>query len=190
MDGERLQRHRSLDEQFDPAVRIVPHDPTWAGRAVAELQRLRDALGGVAVRLEHVGSTAVPGLAAKPVLDLQISVVAIEPRSRYVGALDGLGYLFVPDPASPDLHFFAKPGPRPRSHHVHVCETGSDHEFRHLAVRDFLRTHDDEAARYAALKRSVTERQPGDRLAYVAGKERYISALEARAVLWAWSTTP
>ena len=183
--SEPLARHPSLDERFDPAIRIVEHDPAWAVRAEDELRRLEAALGPVATRLEHVGSTAVPGLAAKPILDLQLSVPAIEPRDVYVDPLVRLGYLFVPDPESPDYHFFAKPPERPRSHHLHVCEAGSEHELRHLAVRDFLRAHSGEAEAYAALKRAVAERHPLDRLAYIAGKAPYVSALEARAVRWA-----
>lgn len=132
-----------------------------------------------------MGSTAVPGLAAKPILDLQLSVAAIEPRARYVEPLERLGYLFVPSSESPDRHFFAKPHQRPRSHHLHVCEVGSKHELRHLAVRDFLRTHDDEAAKYAALKQQAVARHPQDRLAYIASKDEYVAGLEARAVQWA-----
>jgi GrpB-like predicted nucleotidyltransferase (UPF0157 family) len=180
-----LERHPSLDDRFDPAVRIAEHGPAWAVQAQEELRRLAQALGPVAVRLEHVGSTAVPGLAAKPIIDLQISVAAIEPRARYVGALQRLGYLFVPEPTSPDHHFFARPAARPRSHHLHVCQVGSEHESRHLAVRDFLRAHGDEAARYAALKREVVRKHPQDRLAYIAGEDRYMGDLEARALEWA-----
>jgi GrpB-like predicted nucleotidyltransferase (UPF0157 family) len=180
-----LERHPSLDERFDPAVRIVDHDPSWATRAAEELRRIGEALGPVAARLEHVGSTAVPGLAGKPILDLQLSVGALEPRARYVEPLQRLGYLFAPAPEAPDYHFFAKPPERPRSHHLHVCAVGSAHELRHLAVRDFLRSHPDEAPRYAALKRRVVERRPQDRLAYIEGKEDYVVALEARALAWA-----
>jgi GrpB-like predicted nucleotidyltransferase (UPF0157 family) len=180
-----LERHPSLDGRFDPAVRIVEYDPAWPALADAELRRIAAALGETVVRLEHVGSTAVPGLAAKPILDLQLSVVAIELRERYVEPLAQLGYLFVPAPESPDFHLFAKPPERPRSYHLHVCEAGTEHEFRHLAVRDFLRTHDDEAARYAALKRQLVAQHPQDRLAYIDGKEKYVVALEARAVEWA-----
>jgi GrpB-like predicted nucleotidyltransferase (UPF0157 family) len=183
--NNELQRHPSLDDRFDPACRIVEYDAGWPLRAAEELHRLKEALGPVAVRLEHVGSTSVPGLAAKPILDLQLSVAAIEPRSRYVEPLERLGYMFVPAPESPDYHFFAKPPRRPRSHHLHVCEVGSEHEFRHLAVRDFLRTRSDEAARYAALKRKVAARHPEDRLAYIEGKDEYVTGLEARAVAWA-----
>ena len=83
------QRHPSLDDRFDLAVRIVAPGPAWPARAAAELRRIAAALGEIAVRLAHVGSTAVPGLAAKPILDLQISVAALEPRERY--ALRGAG---------------------------------------------------------------------------------------------------
>lgn len=144
-----------------------------------------EALGPVAVRLEHVGSTSVPGLAAKPIIDLQVSVAALEPRDVYVQPLERLGYLFVPAPESPGHRFFAWPAQRPRSHHLHVFEAGSQHEFRHLALRDFLRAHRDEAAAYEALKRRVAARHPADRLAYIDGKEDYVAALEARAVRWA-----
>ncbi len=188
MGGARdaaLERHPSLDERFDPAVRIVDYDPSWPALAADELRRIGEALGSGAAGLEHVGSTAVPGLAAKPILDLQLSVGALEPRARYVEPLERLGYMFVPAPEAPDYHFFAKPPERPRSHHLHVCEVGSAHEFRHLAVRDFLRSHDDEAARYAALKREVVQRHPQDRLAYIEGKEDYVVGLETRALAWA-----
>jgi GrpB-like predicted nucleotidyltransferase (UPF0157 family) len=182
--ADQLQRHPSLDDRFDPAVRIVEYDRAWPVLAEQEVGRIRSALGDVAVRVEHVGSTAVPGLAAKPIIDLQLSVEAIDPLERYVVPLEALGYLFVPATESPDYHFLAKPPERPRSHHLHVCEAGSDHELRHLAVRDFLRSHPDESARYAALKRQVVARHPQDRLAYIEGKEEYVTALERRALTW------
>jgi GrpB-like predicted nucleotidyltransferase (UPF0157 family) len=165
-------------------VRIVEYDAAWPVLAAQELERIGRALGPVAVRLEHVGSTAVPGLAAKPIVDLQLSVAAIESRARYVEPLERLGYLFVPAPESPDYHFFAKPPEHPRAFHLHVAQAGSGHEFRHLAVRDYLRAHYDEATRYAALKRRVAARHPQDRLAYIAGKEEFVAGLETRALNW------
>jgi GrpB-like predicted nucleotidyltransferase (UPF0157 family) len=178
-------RHPSLDDRFDPAVWIVDYDPVWPELAAAEIGRVGEMLGEVAVRVEHVGSTAVPGLAAKPIVDLQVAVAALEPRSLYVGPLEGLGYLFAPDPESPDFHFFGKPTQRPRTFHLHVCLAGSADELRHLALRDFLCAHPDEVARYAALKREVVARHPEDRLAYIEGKADYVAALDARATAWA-----
>jgi GrpB-like predicted nucleotidyltransferase (UPF0157 family) len=180
-----MQRHPSLDERFDPAIRIVDHDPEWPRCAREELARVAEALGETAVRLEHVGSTSVPGLGAKPIIDMQVSVVDIERTDDYVGPLEGLGYLFAPDPAFPDYHYFAKPHERPRSHHLHICQAASHQELRHLAVRDFLRGHPDEAASYERLKRELVRDHPQDRLAYVAGKDGYMVELEARAMRWA-----
>lgn len=115
-ESERvLARHPSLDEAFDPAVRAAEHDAAWARQADEELRRIGEALGPLAVRLEHVGSTAVPGLAAKAILDLQLSVASIEPRGGYVGRLQRLGYVFAPDPDSPDFHSSAsRPSARGR----------------------------------------------------------------------------
>ncbi len=187
VDGVDAPRHPSLDDCFDPAVRIEEYDPGWAESAAAEITRIGAALGETAVRIDHVGSTAVPGLAAKPIVDLQLSVAAIEPVSIYVVPLENLGYLFAPDPGSPDFHFFGLPAERPRTHHLHVCEAGSEHERRHLALRDYLRAHPEETARYAALKYELIAAHPGDRLAYIEGKDAYVTALEARALDWSRS---
>jgi GrpB-like predicted nucleotidyltransferase (UPF0157 family) len=177
-------RHPSLDERFDPAIRVVEYDPAWPAMAAAEIRRIEAAVGETVVRVDHVGSTAVPGLAAKPIIDLQLSVDALEPRARYARPLEGLGYLFAPDPESPDLHFFGLPAERPRTHHLHVCAAGGEHEHRHLALRDYLRAHPDEVEEYAALKRDLVARYPEDRLAYIDGKDRYVAALEGRALAW------
>ena len=177
--------HPDSARPFDPAVRVVPSDPAWPRAFASEAARLRAALGTVAVRIEHVGSTAVPGLAAKPIIDIQVSVRSIEPLERYRRPLAALGYLFVPDLESPDYHFFGKPAQRPRTRHLHVCEAGTPQELRHLAVRDFLRAHPAEAEAYAAVKRAAAMRHPGDRLAYMAAKRSFIEGLERRAVAWA-----
>jgi GrpB-like predicted nucleotidyltransferase (UPF0157 family) len=173
------------EDRFDPAVRIVEPDPRWPAMARRELRRIGDALGDVALRLEHIGSTAVPGLAAKPIVDLQVSVAALEPRERHAAPLEALGYAFALESAGTDRHFFALPPERPRTYHAHVCEAGGEEELRHLAVRDFLRAHPREAAAYAAVKREVAAHHPQDRLGYIDGKHAYVAALDARAVRWA-----
>ena len=108
----------------------------------------------------------------------------IRDRESFVGPLERLGYLFAPDPDSPDYHFFGKPRERPRRYHVHVCAAGSDDEMRHLVVRDFLRSHSAEAGRYAEFKRDLARRSHHDRLAYIEGKEPFMGDLERRAVAW------
>jgi GrpB-like predicted nucleotidyltransferase (UPF0157 family) len=164
------------------AVVVVEHDPAWAALARKELARLAAALGPAALRLEHIGSTAVPGLAAKPVIDLQVSVAALEPRDAYGAALERLGYASGPEAGSPERRFYGRPPERPRSHHVHVVEAGSHEERRHLAVRDHLRAHAAEADRYGEHKRELARRHPGDLAAYIAAKDPFVRALEERAL--------
>ena len=171
-----------MGEERDPAVRIVDYDPDWPVEAERELARVAAALGELALRLDHVGSTAVPGLAAKPIVDLQVSVAALEPRVAYIEPLEAIGYLFVPFATSPEYHFFGRPPERPRTHHLHVCLAGSFEERRHLAVRDYLRSQPDEAARYEAVKRESARLHPEDRIAYMEGKEAFVKELERRAL--------
>jgi GrpB-like predicted nucleotidyltransferase (UPF0157 family) len=184
MQGGELERHPSLSDRLDPAISVVPYDPEWVGEFEREAAAIRDALSGVLVRIEHVGSTAVPGLPAKPIIDIQVSVGNIRERDSFVLPLERLGYLFAPDPDSPDYHFFGKPAERPRRYHVHVCAAGSDEEMRHLVVRDFLRSHSEEAAGYADMKRELARLSHHDRLAYIEGKEPFMRDLERRAVAW------
>jgi GrpB-like predicted nucleotidyltransferase (UPF0157 family) len=180
----KLERHPSLDERFDPAIDLVPHDPKWVGEFEREAAAIRNALSDVLLRIDQVGSTAVPDLPAKPIIDIQVSVRDIEELEAFVRPLERLGYLFAPDPDSPDYHFFGKPRERPRRYHVHVCAAGSGEEMRHLVVRDFLRSHSEEAAKYADLKRELARRTHQDRLAYIEGKEPFMRDLEQRAVAW------
>jgi GrpB-like predicted nucleotidyltransferase (UPF0157 family) len=153
-----VKRHPSLDDRFDPAIRIVDPDPDWPAIADAEIRLIADEVGEHVVRLDHIGSTAVPGLAAKPIIDLQMSVAAIAPIAAYAEPLERLGYLFVPDPDFADWEFFAKPPKRPRTHHLHVVESGSEHERRHLAVRTPSCGHSKNAHSPAAARK--TERCP------------------------------
>jgi GrpB-like predicted nucleotidyltransferase (UPF0157 family) len=169
----------------DPAIATVEYDPQWPVMFEVERRRLHDALGDVAVRIEHIGSTAVSGLAAKPIIDIDVYVSAIEPMAAYREPLEALGYVFQFDPETPGLHFFGYPAERPRRFHVHVAELGGRHMVVDLAVRDFLRTHPDVAQEYARLKRALTAQHPGDRDAYIAGKAQFMTELQAQALRWA-----
>ncbi|MEK8032746.1 GrpB family protein [Ideonella sp. DXS29W] len=152
-------------------IEIVAYSPQWAVEFEAEALAIRGALGDRVVRIEHVGSTAVPGLAAKPVIDIQVSVVALQPEEPYIAALATLGYRFISlgdfDRVYP---WFAKPGDWPSSHHVHLCVAGEAQEASHLAFRDWLRADPGHAAEYEALKRQLAARHAGDSLRSV---ERY-----------------
>jgi GrpB-like predicted nucleotidyltransferase (UPF0157 family) len=135
---------------------IAPYDPAWPVQFAAEAERIRQVFGTLALRIEHVGSTSVPGLAAKPVIDIQVSVPWLEPLNSHRTRLTDLGYTHFPlgefDLVYP---FFKRPAAWPSSHHVHLCVSGSEQERNHLAFRDYLRRHPATAAEYVGLKRTL-----------------------------------
>lgn len=159
---------------------IVTYNAEWPLRFEAEASRIREALGAIAVRVEHVGSTAVPGLAAKDTLDIQISVPRMD-RSLYEGPLEALGYTSVWDVATEEHHFFGRPyETRPRLFNVHVCPVGSEWERRHIAFRDYLRANPDAAARYEKFKKEIAPKF-SDTLEYAYAKEDFIRNMEREA---------
>jgi len=162
---------------------IVTYDESWPRRADALGDELRGALGDVAI--EHIGSTSVPGLAGRPIIDVQVSVPDIRDRDSFAPQLARMGYqrLTVPELAGDDYFVF---GPTDGSNdvHIHVCGAGSSEEESHLAVREFLRAHEDECRAYEAVKRRSADAADGIRERYVAGKRDFVRAMEARAVRW------
>ena len=133
---------------------VVDYDPAWPIRFQEIGRRLRAAVGDMALRIDHIGSTAVPGLAAKPVIDIQISVARLEPLGDYGAAIQELGYSF--RPTNPDLtkRFFYSSTEMQRCH-IHVRRAGSWSEQFALLFRDYLRSHAQDVRRYAELKRSL-----------------------------------
>jgi GrpB-like predicted nucleotidyltransferase (UPF0157 family) len=165
---------------------LVPYDPNWPALFEAEATRLRRALGSLAVRIDHHGSTAVPGLSAKPVLDIQISVVNLRPLDSFEKPLETLGYAHVPHPDDAFCPFFHRPARWPHTHHVHVVQAGGEEERRTLAFRDYLRNHDDVAREYERLKRRLmAELSPNDtasREAYAVAKTEFVERVVALAL--------
>src|SRR4051812_6792406 len=160
-------------------ITIVPYDPTWPARFDAAAAQIRDALGAVTVRVEHVGSTSVPGLAAKPIVDIQLSVPAFAPESAYRAPLESLGYVFRPDD-EPEHRFFYRLGPNGKtSIHIHVCELGSAWEARHVRFRDFFRADAELAAEYERVKRELAA-QFDDGNAYADAKTPFITGVHER----------
>lgn len=171
------ERHRR------DAVQVVPYDPNWARRFASWRDRLVAALGETAVRIEHVGSTAVPGLAAKPVIDIQIAVPDVEDEAAFVAQIEATGVAF----RSREVghRYFRPAGNRPREVQIHVCQSGSQWERVHLLFRDFLRVDAPTREAYDALKRNLARRYRDDRIAYNEAKTNFILDAMERAERWA-----
>ena len=174
-------------------IAIVEYDPRWPGLFTQEAARVRAALGeDLVVAVEHFGSTSVPGLSAKPVIDMLVAVRSIgEAREKAVPALEAIGYAFWYDNPNPAHLFFVKglPPNGPRTHHVHMIEMGAFRDPKNetflfwdrLLFRDYLRAHPEEARRYETVKRDLAARFPDDREAYTDGKTEYVSGVMQKA---------
>ncbi len=169
-------------------VELVPYDAEWPGRFIGWRDRLAGALSHIAPRIEHIGSTSVPGLAAKPVIDVQISVDDLADESRYVPGIESVG-IQLRSRENEDRFFRPFEG-RPRDVHIHVCTTGSSWERRHLLFRDYLRADAAARAAYTAAKAEIAARWRDDRIAYADAKTDVIEALLARAEVWATGGRP
>jgi GrpB-like predicted nucleotidyltransferase (UPF0157 family) len=179
--------HHSSAVPADEPVVIVPYDPLWPARFTRLGTALREALGQTALRIDHIGSTAVAGLAAKPVIDIQISVASLEPLESYRAPLEALGYRFHPD--NPDLtkRFFREPVGERRTH-VHVRTIGCWSEQLALLFRDYLRAHPLDAERYAELKYRLAAAYGDDRHGYTEAKGPLIWQIVASAHVWSMKT--
>jgi len=153
-------------------VRLVEHDPDWAIQALDWALRIQRAIGSIAETVEHIGSTAVPGLVAKPVLDLLVVVPNIADEPVYRHSLESLGLVLRQHET--DHRFFRPPAGELRTVHVHVCEAGSLWEQEHLVFRGRLQADASLAGAYANLKRGLARSVGHDRLAYSAGKSQFI----------------
>src|SRR5215216_2293030 len=160
-------------------VVIAAYDPRWPACFARLRDRLAAALGPLAVRIEHVGSTAVPGLAAKPIIDLDVVVATQDDLSAVIGRLRSLGYRHEGDLGVPGRDAFASPPGSP-AHHLYVCPADSPALARHLALRDLLRADPEVARGYGDLKRTLAARFGHDRVAYTEGKTVFIESLLAR----------
>lgn len=166
----------------DEPVRVVAYDPAWPDRFAGERRVLETTLGAwITGGVHHVGSTAVPGLAAKPTVDIMVGVESLEAARPCIALLASIGYRYWP--YRPEvMHWFCKPSLSQRLYHLHVMEHGGTEWRRRFAFRDFLRDHPETAAEYAALKRALAARYEHDREAYTDAKGEFVHAVVARAL--------
>lgn len=165
----------------DELIRLAPADPAWQGRFELEREALEDAIGAWAVgAIHHVGSTAIPGLDAKPVIDILVGVRDLETARDCFEPLAGLDYLYAPY-LPEEMHWFCKPDPARRTHHLHLVPVGSQRYSDELSFRDRLRADPGLAAEYLALKRHLADRHRNDREAYTEAKSAFIQAALAKS---------
>lgn len=161
----------------DQPVQVVPYHPTWPARFEDEKAHLEQAIGPwITGGIHHVGSTAVPGLDAKPIIDILVGVESLAASRACFDRLAELDYQYAPY-RTDEMHWFCKPSPSHRTHHLHLVSTGSMRYHDELAFRDALRTESETANAYASLKRTLAREHMNDREAYTAAKAAFIAAV-------------
>ena len=160
-------------------IEIVDYDPEWPNMYDKEQAILMKAFSQLHPHIEHIGSTAVPGLCAKPIIDIMVGLPALEGVVRYYPLVRPLGYVHVEQEDEGSRVFFRKG--MPRTHHLHVVAFGSEEWHSHLSFRELLRDDPDLRGRYADLKRRSAKMHREDREAYVRSKQGFIQDAVGRA---------
>lgn len=164
---------------------VVSHDPGWSVQFTKEAKRVGEALGATLVRIHHIGSTAIPGIHAKPIIDMLAEVRAIEQADTQKEAMLGLGYEALGEFGIAGRRYFRKNNHQgKRVFHVHVFVQDTTQVIRHLAFRDFMRAHPAWAQQYSDLKRKLAAAHLNDSDAYMDGKDAFIQDMDKRAALW------
>jgi GrpB-like predicted nucleotidyltransferase (UPF0157 family) len=174
-------------ERIADATRVwlAPHDPAWKEMAAAEGARLSGVLGENLIAAHHIGSTAIPGIAAKPVVDLMPVAHSFEALEARRAAIEGLGYLWRGEFGIEGRRYCVLERNGKRVFHVHFYQAGAAQIGAQLVFRDYLRAHRHEALAYEAAKHAAAEAHPENSLAYNDHKAGWIRACLERANAWA-----
>ena len=165
-------------------IEVAPYDPGWADQYRAEEEKLRRVFGDETVAIHHIGSTSIPGIKAKPIIDILVEVRDIERVDARNEAMTALGYEPKGEFGIPGRRFFIKGGEEHRSHHVHVYGNGHPEIARHLDFCDYLRAHPEDAHRYSALKEELAQQFRHDPTLYTEGKTEMIREVDEKARTW------
>jgi len=169
-------------------VLVVDYNRKWPAMFQAEADKIARILGDNLVAIHHIGSTSVPGLRAKPIIDMMPVVKDISLVDKCNPQMAALGYEAMGEFGLPGLRYFRK-GEHERTHHVHCYSLSSSDEIeRHLAFRDYLRTHPDVARAYGELKTRLAQEHPDDAAAYMDGKDAWVKKTEREALAWKRAT--
>ena len=165
-------------------VEVVAYHAVWPERFEQEAHDLAVVFGRTLVSIHHFGSTSIPGISAKPIIDILVTVTNILAVDGLNDRLAEMGYIAVGEYGIPGRRFFYKGTYDLRTHHLHAYQVGSPHVLRHLAFRDYMRAHPDTARAYSRLKERLAGQYPEDMDSYIAGKDHFIKEQEQRALEW------
>lgn len=176
---------KDLDNRITAPVLVQRHDPEWAQCFVEEAALLGSLVGPNFVTAHHIGSTAIPSIVAKPIIDILVEVHTVSQLDGQAEVMEDHGYQVMGEYGLPGRRYYRKHSrDGARSHHVHAYQVGDPEIHRHLAFRDYLLAHPQIAAEYSVLKQRLALDHPNDKEAYVDGKDPLIREIESKALAW------
>ena len=172
--GQKGTRTSTFGGLMEKPVRIVKYNPSWVSKFEMIRNFVTPVLTDIVVAIEHVGSTSVQGLSAKPIIDMDVIVDSQAEVLIAIQRLESIGYIHQGDLGISGREAFAPPAGLP-AHHLYVCEIGNAELKRHILFRDYLRTHPDEGKKYGELKQDLAKRFRNDRVSYTNSKTEFIN---------------
>lgn len=165
-------------------MEVVPYSEEWPVEYEKESKAIKDLFNDEIINIYHVGSTSIPGIYAKPVIDILVEVKDIEMVDSFNISMENIGYTCVGEGGIPGRRYFYKGGNK-RTHHVHMFKTGSEEISRHLNFRDYMIAHPEEAKDYEELKKQLADKFKYNSEGYVSGKDAFIKDIDKKAEQWA-----
>ena len=163
---------------------VIPHDENWQELFSLEKERLTELLGDHVLSIHHIGSTAIPNIKAKPIIDILVEVKNIEKMDEFNDPMIQEGYQPRGEHGIPRRRYFVKSKGVIHTHHLHMFQTGNPEIERHLSFRDYLIAHPEEAQTYSNLKVELARKYPEDSPRYTTGKDEFIKKIDKKAKAW------
>jgi GrpB-like predicted nucleotidyltransferase (UPF0157 family) len=178
-----LKNKRNISKTDKRRVGVVSYNSNWKKMYKEESEKIRNVLGDIIIDIHHIGSTAIPGIKAKPVIDILVETKNIEAVDRYNSKMKELGYEAMGEYGIPKRRFFRKGGNN-RTHHIHIFQVGNEEIERHINFKEYLIAHPDKAREYSKLKEELVNKYTYDVENYTNGKNDFIKEIDRKAKLW------
>ena len=177
-----MKSKRNISKTDKRRVGVVSYNPNWQKMYKEESEKIKNILGDTIVDIHHIGSTAIPGIKAKPVIDILVEVKNIETVDQYNHKMEELEYEVMGEYGIPKRRFFRKGGNK-RTHHIHIFQVGNEEIERHIKFKEYLITHPDKVREYSKLKEELANKYTYDVENYTNGKSDFIKEIDRQAKL-------
>lgn len=178
-----MKNKRDISKTDKRRVGVVSYNPNWKDMYKEESEKIENMLNDIIIDIHHIGSTAIPGIKAKPVIDILVEVKNIEGVDQYNHKMKELGYEAMGEYGIPKRRFFRK-GENKRTHHIHIFQTGNEEIERHINFKEYLIAHPDKAREYSKLKEKLSNKYTYDVKNYTNSKSDFIKEIDKKAKLW------